>query len=58
MESVLALELAVQPDAPTHANIRGIPYTDDDPKKAEYLAGKLAEASLLISEGLVTNPAV
>jgi len=55
LKDVTALDLEVIPDAPHHANIRGIPHTDDDPKRAEFLAGELLKISTLISEGLVKN---
>jgi len=55
VQSVLELELEVQPDEPHHANITGIPHTDDDPRRAEYLAGQLERVSTLVSEGLVKN---
>jgi hypothetical protein len=54
--SITALNLEVVPDDPNHANIRGIPHTDDDPALAEFLAGQLLSASTLVSEGLVKNP--
>jgi hypothetical protein len=52
VQSVRALELEVIPDKANHANVTGIPHTDDDPVRAEYLAGKLLEVSELVRQGL------
>jgi hypothetical protein len=54
--SIAALNLEVVPDDPHHANIRGIPHVQDDPDRAEFLAGQLLRASTLLSEGLIRNP--
>jgi hypothetical protein len=37
--------LDVIPDSPTHANITGVPYRDDDRGRHDFLATKLAEIS-------------
>jgi hypothetical protein len=50
---VRALELEVVPDEPHHANVTGIPHSDDDPKRAEFLAGELSKISVLVSEGKI-----
>lgn len=55
VESVVQLELGVEPDEPRHANITGIPHVDDDASRAEYLAGQLENVSTLVSSGLVYN---
>lgn len=55
VQSVRELQLGVRPDAPHHANITGVPHVDEDPKRAEYLAGQLAKVSTLLSQGLVRN---
>jgi hypothetical protein len=52
---VRALELEVVPDAPHHANVTRIPHSDDDPKRAEFVAGELLKISVLVSEGKVKN---
>ncbi len=39
---VFDLNLQVVSDAPHHANIKGIPYKEDDPPRAEFLASQLA----------------
>ncbi len=39
------LGLDVMPDSPSHANITGVPYREDDPAMAERLAGLLAKQS-------------
>ncbi len=54
--SVSELGLQVIPDAPipntpNHANIRGIPYKEDDPAKAEWYASRLAAAATLVDTG-------
>lgn len=41
------LGLDVVPDSPSHANIIGLPYREDDPALAERLAGLLARQSRL-----------
>jgi hypothetical protein len=55
VQSVQALALGVQPDEPHHANITGLPHVDDDPDRAEYLAGQLERVSTLVSAGLIKN---
>ena len=40
---VRALHLTVEPDTPTHGNIKGMPDRDDDPKEHDRFANKLAE---------------
>lgn len=52
---VRALELEVVPDKPHHANVTGIPHADDDPKRAEFLAGELSKISVLVSQGKVKS---
>jgi len=47
-QSIFDLALQVVPDTPTHANITGIPYKEDDPDRAEWLAGKLAECATVV----------
>ena len=51
VESVRALNLEVVPDSAHHANVKGIPHSDDDPDRAEFLAGQLLRVSALVSEG-------
>jgi len=53
--SVRELGLEIVPDEPRHANVKGIPHTDDDPLRAEFLAGQLLRVSELVSQGLVKN---
>ena len=55
VQSVRELYLEIVPDDAHHANVKGIPHTDDDPVRAEFLAGRLLEASELVSQGLVKN---
>jgi hypothetical protein len=55
VESVRALDLEVVPDSPNHANVIGIPHADDDPERAEFLAGQLLRMSALVAEGLARN---
>ncbi|MGA7081248.1 MAG: hypothetical protein WBQ43_04760 [Terriglobales bacterium] len=55
VQSVRELELEVIPDDAHHANVKGIPHKDDDPDRAELLAGQLLKISQLVSEGLVKN---
>jgi hypothetical protein len=40
--AIRELELEVVPDQPTHANITGIPYKEDDRAQAEWIASQLA----------------
>jgi hypothetical protein len=40
--------LDVIADSPSHANIIGLPYREDDPAKAERLARLLAKQSLIV----------
>jgi hypothetical protein len=47
------LQLEIVPDEPHHANVTGIPHSDDDPKRAEFLAGELSKISVLVSEGKI-----
>lgn len=42
------LGLNVVPDSPSHANIIGLPYKEDDPATAERLADLLAQQSRII----------
>jgi hypothetical protein len=51
LSSVTLLGLQVVPDRPKHANIKGIPYKEDDPKMAEWYASQLAKASTLVDIG-------
>ncbi len=37
------LGLSVELDSKAHAEIRGVPHRDEDPDKAEWYAGRLAE---------------
>jgi hypothetical protein len=55
VQFVRGLELEIVPDDTHHANLTGIPHTDDDPVRAEFLAGELLKISVLVSQGLVTN---
>jgi hypothetical protein len=55
VRSVRELELEVIPDREHHANVKGIPHKDDDPDRAEFLAGQLLKISELVSQGLVKN---
>jgi hypothetical protein len=55
VQSVRALALDVVPDDAHHANVKGIPHTDDDPVRAEFIAGELLKISVLVAEGLVRN---
>jgi len=52
---VVGLDLKVVPDEPTHANIKGIPYKDDDPDLAMWFAGKLRDLARVVREGLKKN---
>jgi hypothetical protein len=56
VQLVRELNLEIVPDAAHHANVIGIPHSDDDPVKAEFLAGQLLKISDLVSQGLVKNP--
>jgi hypothetical protein len=53
VQSVRELNLEIVPDDAHHANVKGIPHTDDDPVRAEFLAGQLLRISDLVSQGLV-----
>jgi hypothetical protein len=53
--SVRELELEIVPDEAHHANLKGLPHKDDDPVRAEFLAGQLLKISELVSEGLVKH---
>lgn len=55
VQSVKELNLEIVPDNPHHANVTGIPHIDDDPDRAEFLAGQLLKVSELVSEGLRKN---
>lgn len=55
VQSVRELNLEIVPDDVHHANVTGIPHVEDDPVRAEFLAGQLLKASQLISTGLVKN---
>jgi len=55
VEAVRALDLEVVPDDVNHANVTGIPHVDDDPNRAEFIAGQLLRASVLALEGLRKN---
>jgi hypothetical protein len=55
-QCVFALELRVEPDEPQHANIVGVPYKEDDRRKAEWLAGKLAECVVATIKGKWVKP--
>lgn len=55
VQLVRELELEIVPDEPHHANLKGIPHKDDDPDRAEFLAGQLLRISDLVSQGLVKN---
>jgi hypothetical protein len=50
---ITELNLTVVPDQPKHANIKGIPYKEDDPDTAEWLASQLAERATIIDKGKV-----
>jgi hypothetical protein len=55
VQSVRELDLEIVPDEPCHANVKGVPHVDDDPDRAEFLAGQLLKISELVSQGLVKN---
>jgi hypothetical protein len=55
VKSVRGLALEAVPDDINHANVTGIPHKDDDPARAEFLAGRLLEASELVLSGLRRN---
>jgi|SRR5271165_1483175 len=57
VQGVTGLELQVVPDEPHHANITGIPYKEDDPVRAEFLASQLAKQAVLVSTTKVDNRA-
>jgi hypothetical protein len=46
--SVTALELAVVPDEPQHANIQGLPDKELDPDRAEWFASRLADIAVIV----------
>ncbi len=48
VENVTNLELTVIPDEPQHATIEGLPHKEVDPGRAEWLAGRLAEAAIVV----------
>jgi hypothetical protein len=47
---VRTLDLDVIPDEPTHANVTGLPYKENDPKAAERLANLLAQQARAAGE--------
>jgi hypothetical protein len=51
VSSVNQLGLHVVPDAPKHANIKVIPYKEEDPKMAEWYATQLAKAAKVVDIG-------
>jgi hypothetical protein len=55
VESVKAVNLQVVPDDVNHANITGIPHKEEDPRRAEFLAGELLRVSELLLAGLQKN---
>lgn len=58
VRSVRALELEVVPDEPHHANVTGIPHSDDDPKRAEFsLDPNMASGMLAVAHpnGLIRS---
>jgi hypothetical protein len=57
VQSVADLQLRVVPDEPHHANITGVPYKEDDPLRAEFLASQLAKQATLASTMKVDNRA-
>src|SRR5580704_15697588 len=52
VESVKAVNLKVVPDDVNHANTTGIPHKEEDPRRAEFLAGELLRVSELLLAGL------
>ena len=48
---VLELGLQVVPDEPKHANIKGVPYKEDDPEGAEWCASRLAALATIVDRG-------
>ena len=50
---VQAIDLRVVPDEPSHANIQGVPYKEDDPEGAEWFATRLAECATIVDQGKV-----
>jgi hypothetical protein len=50
------LDLSVVPDAPQHANIKGIPHEDDNADLAWWIAGQLSGLATTIREGLKKLP--
>lgn len=52
---VRALNLDIVPDDLHHANITGIPHKDDDPNRAEFIAGQLHRVSQLLLPGIQKN---
>jgi len=48
--------LDVVPDSPTHANVTGLVYREDDEGKAQFFADKLSEGSRLCCVDLRMKP--
>ena len=55
VRSVQELDLEIVPDDVHHANVKGIPHKDEDPNRAEFLAGQLLRVSELLLPGLQKN---
>jgi hypothetical protein len=53
---VRTLHLDVVPDEPTHANIVGLPYKEDNPTEAERFASLLAKQARIVDRGLRKRP--
>jgi hypothetical protein len=51
-QEVVGLELRVIPDSATHANVRDLPYIEDDAAGALWIAGKLLQIANIVREGL------
>lgn len=47
-QQVMALDLPVVADEPTHANIKNVPHQDDDPNRAMAIAGQLSGLAVTI----------
>lgn len=54
VSDVRSLSLEVVPDSPTHANITGMPYKEDDPDQAEWIASQLADRATIVETGKVS----
>jgi hypothetical protein len=48
--------LDVVPDSPTHANVKGLVYREDDEAKAQFFADKLSEGARICCIALVMKP--